>query len=81
MKLTVLLFGAMRDAAGSGRLDLDFEDSISIAALWDSLRTDFPALGATGADRLTAVNQDFAAEDRVLRDGDEVAFFPPVSGG
>ena len=41
----------------------------------------FPSLEAHRRSLLMAVNSEFATADAAVRDGDEVAFFPPVSGG
>ena len=40
-----------------------------------------PKLGPESQNWLYSINQEWAAQDRILRDGDEVAVIPPVSGG
>lgn len=45
------------------------------------LATEFPAIAVIASHLFVAINGDYAADNTVLQDGDEVAFFPPVSGG
>lgn len=47
----------------------------------DKLLEEFPELGRFGNSLLMAVNQEYAREDQTVKDGDELALFPPVSGG
>ena len=81
MNVTVRLFGAFRDAVGEGRLRRELPGGATVDGLWAELAAAWPALGAPDAVRLNAVNLDYAEGARALADGDEVAFFPPVSGG
>jgi len=80
-RVTVKLFGAYRDAVGAESLARPLSPGLRLGALWAQLCAEWPALGSLAAARLGAVNLDYADDDRVLADGDEVAFFPPVSGG
>ena len=57
-------------------LQLDLPDGALVADVWPAL-----ALGDEPPGLLLAVNRAYAARDVVLRDGDEVALIPPVSGG
>ena len=59
-------------------------DVATVGALVDWLKTRGPGYGEALSDLSVvrfAVNQDFAGLDHPLADGDEVAFFPPVTGG
>lgn len=77
MTVTVHYFARLREEMG--RADETAElptESISVGDLWRHLHGDAPP------ERLmVAVNQEQAALDTVVRDGDEVAYFPPVTGG
>ena len=77
----VKLFGAYREAVGSEALERELPTEGSVAALWRSLCAEWPGLVAQESVRLSAVNLDYVDDDHVLSGGDEVAFFPPVSGG
>jgi molybdopterin synthase sulfur carrier subunit len=79
MKYRVLYFASLRDCAG-----IDAEQVESRAGDARGLYTELRARHgfALGEDRLrVAVNGAFASWDQSLRDGDEVVFIPPVSGG
>jgi molybdopterin synthase catalytic subunit len=81
MKLTVLFFATLKDKAGRDRLALDLPDGATVAALKNRLAADLPALAANLPTALASVNHEFAFAEDVLKDGDEIALFPPVSGG
>ena len=81
MRVTVKLFGTFRQAAGWAKQELELADGATVAGLLITLagqdaRTDF-----TNHAVYAAVNQAYAHLDDPLHDGDEVALFPPVSGG
>jgi molybdopterin synthase sulfur carrier subunit len=83
--LTVLYFAWLRERTGVAQETVDPPAGVAtVAALVDWLRARGPRHQAAFAQaRLIrcAVNQDFADPATVLNDGDEVAFFPPVTGG
>jgi molybdopterin converting factor subunit 1 len=79
--VTVLLFARLRDIVGAAELAREIGTGASVGILWEQLVADHPALGAYDRTISSAVNADYARRDRVLHDGDEVAFLPPVSGG
>ena len=79
MKYSVLYFASLRDAAGADREQVDSAKT-DARSLYAELRARHGF--ALAPDRLrVAVNGEFAAWDKALSDGDEVAFLPPVSGG
>lgn len=78
MSITVLYFASLRDAAGRDSEQLALP--VSLRALYDELRARHGF--SLPAERLrVAVDGAFAPWDTPLRDGSEVAFIPPVSGG
>ena len=81
MKVRVLLFARLRELAGSDALEMDLPDGESLAGCWQRLQQELPALRAYRGMPLTAVNHEYAPGNLVLQGGEEVAFFPPVSGG
>ncbi len=85
MKLQILYFASLREQLGRDRESLVVEDPVNtlqdlMAQLasrgdaWRAVMSDNPNL-------LAAINQETAQADAPLNDGDEVAFFPPVTGG
>jgi sulfur-carrier protein len=83
--VTILYFARLREALGTGREELALPDDDSdVAAVRRTLLArGGPWAEAFGASRRirAAVNQEMASDDTAVRDGDEVAFFPPVTGG
>jgi len=71
----------LREIAGAGKLERELADGATVGELLAALRAEFPRLADVTARIITSVNQEFATLDRPLHDGDEVALFPPVSGG
>ena len=69
-------FARYRERLGFAELDLDLPEPPTLAALLGD-----PRLAGLPAEALFAVNQAFVGREALLRDGDEVALMPPVSGG
>ena len=78
--VTVLFFGAARDAVGREEVKLSLR-AANAANAFQELLEHFPELHRFGRSLLFAVNQEYADADRVINEGDELAVFPPVSGG
>ena len=81
MKIDIQLFAAARDAAGDGVVSLHLSDTADVAELRRSLTNAVPALAPLATSLLVAVNHQYADDSIPLKDSDEVACFPPVSGG
>jgi len=80
MRVTVRLFARLRDIAGAAELARPVDDGATVRT-GDGLVREFPELNAYERSISTAVNADYARMNERLKDGDEVAFLPPVSGG
>lgn len=81
MRVSVLFFGVAHDLTGFEQEQLEVAPGESLGTLLRRYETRFPRLREMAGSLLAAVNQEVADPSRVLRDGDEVAFMPPVSGG
>ena len=83
--MKLLYFAWLKQKPGIGEEDITLpEDVTTLGALGDWLNTRSPGYGEARADLSVvrfAVNQDFAQLDHPLTDADEVALFPPVTGG
>ena len=73
MRVTVRLFAGLRERAGWSRKEIDAD---RVGDVWGAL-----GLGDEPDGLLYAVNKEYAPLEQELRDGDEVALIPPVSGG
>ena len=81
MTVRSLFFATYRDLAGSDELLVDLPASATVEDLVRELRCARPGLAALPAAPAVAVNLEYAPLSTPLRDGDEVAFIPPVAGG
>lgn len=81
MNIHVLFFGAARDAVEANQLDLELEAPATVSSAFQSLKERFSKLERFGRSLLFAVNQEYATPDTQLKENDELAVFPPVSGG
>ena len=76
MSITVRFFASVRERLGK---ELETIDSAGISNVADVWR--HSALSPMPDNLLAAINMEYARPDQAVRDGDEVAFFPPVTGG
>jgi MoaE-MoaD fusion protein len=79
--IRVLLFGAARDAVNAGSLELSLDTPATVSSAFQKLVEKSSQLERFGRSLLFAVNQEYATADTPLRENDELAIFPPVSGG
>ena len=80
MAIRLLFFAQCADWVGRKELSLEQSEPIALAQLLLSRKELAPVLEHKGLLRI-AVNKDIATFDTEVRDGDEVAIMPPVSGG
>ena len=81
MKVRLLHFASFRDAAGRDEELRELPDGTRVTELWAVLAREVPLFSRFPSMPPAAVNREYARRDTVLRDGDEVAFLPPVAGG
>jgi molybdopterin converting factor subunit 1 len=81
MRVTILYFAAARERAGSPSDTVDLPDGATAGDALAAACSRRPGLQAIAGKLRLAVDQEFCANDRKLRDGGEVALIPPVSGG
>ena len=82
MSVKILYFAGLKESLGMSGESLDLPAGVAtVGALRDWLVGQGRAALGTAKNLRCAVNQDMAGLDAAVRDGDEIAFFPPVTGG
>lgn len=79
MKLNVLFFGATADIVGKRRIEIPLTGDMRAGTLFEQILTEFPRLKEHCL--LFSINQEYAGEEKIVGDGDELAIFTAVSGG
>lgn len=81
VKIRLLFFAVLRDIAGRGGAVMELEDGATAGDVWQRLRDEHAALRDYVQPPMIAVNETYVSAGEPLRDGDELAFIPPVAGG
>lgn len=81
MFVTVRLFARLREIVGGRDARLELPEGATAGDVWRMLTGRYPELDAYTPSVSCAINEEYARLTDTLRDGDEVAFLPPVSGG
>ena len=82
--ITVRFFASLREQLGTGELQFAVDRSVTVALLIEQLAAEHGEgwrAALTAPQLIVAVNQQVADRDTALADGDELALFPPVTGG
>lgn len=76
MNITVKYFASLREQIGKAEELLTLSEATPIAEIWKNV------FGETKSENiLMAINMEYVKPDAMVEDGDEIAFFPPVTGG
>ncbi|MGC4047127.1 MAG: molybdopterin converting factor subunit 1 [Armatimonas sp.] len=81
MTVRILFFGHWRDRAGTGELTLALPEPATVADAANTLAAQNPNLAGILDKVRVAVGEEFATPETPLKNGDELAFLPPMSGG
>ncbi len=79
MKFTVLLFARYGELAGRSSVEVEVPEGATVGEVWKSVQAAIPELGGERA--LLACDRSYARPEQVLTGREEIAAFPPVSGG
>ncbi len=77
MSIQVRFFASLRERLGRGAGAVEAADALTVADVW----TRVAGGESMPTNTLIAVNMEYAEPGCKVKDGDEVAFFPPVTGG
>ena len=78
MQVSVKYFASLRELMGEASAVIDIADSVSVSDLWQSI-TESKNIEFDHV--MMAVNMEYVKPEHQLKAGDEIAFFPPVTGG
>ncbi len=76
MTINVRFFASLRERLGLERTEIQPDGISDVRSVWQAV-SDLPL----DEELLVAVNRNYASLEQTVEDGDEVAFFPPVTGG
>ncbi|UCB55801.1 MAG: MoaD/ThiS family protein [Thiotrichales bacterium] len=77
MQLNVKFFASLSEQTGLKEVTIDAVKAATVMDVWNQATTNMPMPENT----LCAINMAYARPDDSINDGDEIAFFPPVTGG
>jgi len=80
MTLEIMAFGITKDIVGKTLINFDLPDGSSVKELKQKLTERYPEMEALTS-LLIAVNEEYGDETHILKERDEIALIPPVSGG
>jgi len=81
LKIKLLFFAVLRDIVGTSEDVIELPDGARAGDVWERLRDEHAVLHDYIQPPMIAVNESYVGADELLRDGDELAFIPPVAGG
>jgi len=81
MKVKVVMFAVFRDIVGKKEEELEIESGTTVQNLLDSYISRFPQMARFREHIILSVNKEYGPPGKALKEGDEVSFLPPVSGG
>ena len=80
MKIKVLGFGIVREIFGNQSVEIDIDEGLTVSGLREILESRFPKM-RTLKSYMIALDEEYADEDQVISNLNEIAVIPPVSGG
>ena len=81
MQVRLLFFASLKDIVGARQMQLDVPAGATVSDVLTRLETSYPRIKDYRPVVLTAINEEYVDQRTTVQDGDEVAIFPPVSGG
>ena len=76
MSVNARFFASLKERVGHGAVSVDLDEASCVRDVWYAVTGE-----SLGEEVLVAINKEYADFDAVVVDGDEVAFFPPITGG
>lgn len=76
--INILLFAHLQEAIGESKLSVELSNH-TVKQIKEWMETQYPQVSLHHV--MTAVNEEFATETTIVKEGDTIAFIPPISGG
>lgn len=81
LKNSIHLFASLKERVGKSQISIEVNQPATVADLLDEVTRLYPEIQPYLKTTLISVNREFASRSQPISQGDEIAFFPPVSGG
>ena len=81
MKIKILYFAAIREKVGKSSEEIEAAEGETLHDTMEKLKSRYPIIADMNESLLVAVNREYCKRETELKNGDEVALIPPVSGG
>lgn len=80
-EVQALLFARAQELAGVSEVTLEIQEGWTTANCFDAVVSKYPALQSISSCMMVALNHNYVTEPVAVKDGDELALIPPISGG
>ena len=81
LKLSIRLFASLKERVGASQISIEVNQPATVSDLLDEVVRVYPGIQPYLKTTLISVNREFASRSQPISQGDEIALFPPVSGG
>lgn len=80
-ELNVLLFASLKERVGKNQVKVQVTEETNVSTFLQNLFVQYPELKPFSHNLLISINQTYASPGQIIHPDDEIALFPPVSGG
>lgn len=81
MKIKIRFFASHREIVGKNEIELEIKIDTKVGDVVEKIKNQFPELKKQESTTIIVLNHNIAKMDTVIKEGDIIALFPPVSGG
>lgn len=81
LKLSIRLFASLKERVGASQISIEVNQPATVSDLLVEVTRLYPGIQPHLQTILISVNREFASRTQPISQGDEIALFPPVSGG
>ncbi|OGL41099.1 MAG: molybdopterin converting factor subunit 1 [Candidatus Schekmanbacteria bacterium RIFCSPHIGHO2_02_FULL_38_11] len=81
MKVKIKFFAALREGIGKSEIEINIPSGSRLNGLIERLEKEYKAIAEFKTSIAYSINMEYVRGDEVLKEGDEIALIPPVSGG